>query len=271
MYTTYMEYREFITESLLAASDIARVNFGKLSGVVKEGDNNQVLTESDVAIGKLLVLKVREYYPEANIIDEEAGVVDNNSDYTWVIDPIDGTSNFASGLPMYGVMIGLLKNGTPVAGGVALPYFEEIYVAEKGKGAYLGERRIHVSHEQSLLSALVAYGIDGHQEDSHITRAEVRTLGDIVLGIRNLRSSNSAYDMMMVAKGSYGAMLNRTSKIWDNVAPQVIIQEAGGLYTDFFGKSIDYSDPLVKSSDNFTVCMGAPALHKQLQEIIHSS
>ena len=76
---------------------------------------------------------------------------------------------------------------------------------------------------------------------------------------------------MMVAKGSYGAMLNRTSKIWDNVAPQVIIQEAGGLYTDFFGKSIDYSDPLVKSSDNFTVCMGAPALHKQLQEIIHSS
>jgi myo-inositol-1(or 4)-monophosphatase len=74
---------------------------------------------------------------------------------------------------------------------------------------------------------------------------------------------------MLVAKGSLGAWLNRTTRIWDNVAPQIIVEESGGMYSDFFGKPMDYSDPISKAGDNFTVCAAAPMLHKQLQEIIH--
>jgi myo-inositol-1(or 4)-monophosphatase len=73
---------------------------------------------------------------------------------------------------------------------------------------------------------------------------------------------------MMVAAGKYGAYLNRTSKIWDNIAPQIIIEEAGGIFTDFFGQKIDYSDPLEKADQNFTMCTAAPALHQELQKII---
>jgi myo-inositol-1(or 4)-monophosphatase len=266
-----MTYTEFLTKNLKAASDLAWQQFGKVaSSTVKSGDNNQVLTETDIAVGKLLVEAVGREFPDHNIIDEEAGVIDKRSKYTWVIDPIDGTSNFAEGLPHYGIMIGLLEDGTPIAGGVALPAFDEIYVAEKGQGASCNGESIRVSDKTNLLDALVTYGIDGHQENPKQTYQEAAVLANIVLGIRNLRSSNSAFDIMMTARGRYGAFLNQTSKIWDNVAPHIIVEEAGGVWTDFYGQPMDYSDPLSKAGDNFTVCAAAPSLHEQLQRIIHA-
>ena len=264
-------YTNFITHVLQEASIIALSHFGKVSGTTKEGDNNQVLTQTDLAIGQYIISKIKEVYPDHNIIDEEAGVIDNKSEYTWIIDPIDGTSNFASGVPLYGIMIGLLEEATPIAGGFALPAFDEIYTAEKGKGAQCNGKEIRVTRETKLLSSLVAYQIDGHQEDPQITKDECTLLSEILLNIRNVRNGGSCFDAAMVAKGKYGAYLNRTSKIWDNVPEQIVIEEAGGIYTDFFGKPMDYSHPLTNTEDNFTFCAGSPALHRQLQEIIHAN
>lgn len=264
----FMDYRNFIGAALKEVALIAEEGFGNVSGIAKEGDNNQVLTETDLLVGKTLIEKIRQDFPEHNIIDEEAGVVDRGSRYTWVIDPIDGTSNFANGVPLYGIMLGLLEDAVPVAGGVILPSFGEVYLAEKGEGAYCNGQKIRVSRERVLKNALVAYGIDGHQENPEMTREECAVLADIVLNIRNLRTSNSAFDAAMVARGKYGAALNRTSKIWDNVAWQIIIEEAGGVYTDFSGEKIDYSNPLSRTEQNFT-CLTAPLeLHKQLISII---
>lgn len=262
-------HRDFIQSVLEKASTIARANFGKVTTFSKGTDNNQVLTETDLEIGSYLVAEVQKVYPEFNIIDEEAGIIDKSSDYTWVIDPIDGTSNFASGVSEYGILIGLLEKGTPVAGGIALPSFNEIYTAEKGRGALCNGHPIHVTNGQSLLSSLVAYGIDGHQEDPSITYEEAGMLAEIILGIRNLRSSNSTYDYALVARGAYGGYMNRTSKIWDNVGPHIIMEEAGAIYTDFFGQPMDYSKPLSRVGDNFTMCTASPILHKQLQKIIN--
>jgi myo-inositol-1(or 4)-monophosphatase len=266
-----MDYQEFLKDCLSEATQIANENFGKVTGVTKGEDNNQVLTETDIAIGKLLVEKVRATYPDHNIIDEEAGVVDNKSNFTWVIDPIDGTSNFANGIPMYGIMMGLLEKETPIAGGIALPAFSQIFFSEKGKGTYCNNERIFVTKETNPLSCLVAYGIDGHQENPDFTRREAEILGQIVLAIRNLRTSNSVFDICMVAKGKYGANFNQTSKIWDNVAPHIIIEEAGGVYTDFFGKPMDYSDALNQTETNFTFCAASPELHEQLQKVIYAT
>ncbi len=263
-----MTYGAFIEQSLGRASELARQYFGTVTGSVKTGDNNQVLTEADLAIGKLLVDAVQQAYPEHNIIDEEAGIIDKGSTFTWVIDPVDGTSNFANGSPLYGVMVGLLDGATPIAGGVALPSLGETYVAQKGEGAFCNGVPAHVSSETKLLNSLVAYGIDGHQENPQQTRDEAALLAEIVLGIRNLRSSNSVFDVAQVAKGVYGACLNRTSKIWDNVAPHIIIEEAGGVYTDFFGQPMDYSDPLTRVNRNFTCCAAPAVLHAELQAIV---
>lgn len=263
-----MGYKNFIEQSLKEASDIARKSFGKVAGTTKEGDNNQVLTETDLEIGGLLINKIKNQFPEHNIIDEEAGVIDNKSCFTWVIDPIDGTSNFANGIPLYGIMFGLLKDNTPIAGGLSLPNFSEIYVAEKGQGAYCNSKKINVTAENDLKKVLVAYGIDGHLENPKFTKNECALLSEIVLNIRNLRTSNSVFDIAMVAKGNYGAFLNRTSKIWDNVAQQIIIEEAGGIYTDFFGDAIDYSNAPARPQDNFTFLAAPPVLHSRLLEII---
>lgn len=263
-----MDFRKFIHEVLRSASGISNKNFGKVSGVTKRSDNNQVLTETDVEIGGYLIGEIKKNFGRHNIIDEEAGVIDNNSEYTWVIDPIDGTSNFANGVAEYGIMIGLLQKDAPIAGGIALPYFSEICIAEKGGGAWLDDRRLAVSEEKNLLSVLVGYAIDGHQEDPQLTIDECKTLSAIILGCRNLRSSGSCYDAVQVAKGNFGGYLNRTSKIWDNVALQIILEEAGARSTDFFGKPMDYSRPLTRIGENFTMCAASPALHLQLQKII---
>lgn len=267
-----MDYQNFIIQSLNCAAEIANNNFGKVSSIsTKSGDNNQVLTETDLAVGKLIVQKIQVAYPDFNIIDEEAGVIDKKSKFTWVVDPIDGTSNFANGLPTYGIMIGLLEDNKAIAGGIVLPAFNQLYVAQKRQGAFCDGKKIHVTSETRLMASLIAYGIDGHQEDPERTLKETTVLAKIILNIRNLRSTNSAYDMVQVPAGRYGAFLNQTTKIWDNIAIQPIVEEAGGIVTDFWGKPLDYSDPLTRAQENYTICAGSPELHKQLQEIIHSS
>ena len=263
-------YAPFIESTLKKASEIANEQFGNVEHSVKPDDNNQVLTQTDLAIGKLIVSEIQRTYPDHNIIDEEAGIIDNGSNVTWVVDPIDGTSNFVAGLPAYGIMIGVLEDDTPVAGGVALPAFDEVYLAQKGNGATCNGAPIHVSKEQNIARTLVAYGIDGHQENPDLTAQEVETLRRIILAIRNLRTSNSAYDFMMTARGTYGSNMNQTSKIWDNVAPQIIIEEAGGVYTAFDGSAIDYTNALKKVNENFTVCCGSESIHRELQKIIHN-
>lgn len=263
-----MNYQKFIVEILNHASKIANRSFGKVAGITKPEDNNQVLTKTDLEIGKLFVDRIKEEYPQHNIIDEETGIIDSGSDFTWVTDPIDGTSNFANGVPTYGIMIGLLKNEFPIVSGIYLPYFGDLLIAEKGKGSFSNGERIYVTSETDLSNSLVAYCIDAHRENPDLTRKESQLLGEIVLNIRNLRSSNSVFDAVMVAKGKYGAIMSRTSKIWDNVAQQLLIEEAGGIYTDFSGKSIDYSNPLIKTKDNFTFCAASPIFHKQLLKII---
>ncbi len=263
-----MSFLPFIEGCLKTTSVIALKGFGKVKASVKPEDNNQVLTEIDLAIGEYIIDRIQNKYPTYNIIDEEKGVINNGSEYTWVIDPIDGTSNYAAGVPLYGTFLGLLKEGDPYAGGMCLPHFSDIYLAEKGEGTSLNRERVRVTREVNLNKTLVSYTIDSHTENPTYTKKETEILANIILNIRNPRMSGSCFDVAMVAKGCYGAYLNQTSKIWDNVAAQIIIEEAGGIYTDFYGEEMDYSQPLEKLKNNYTFCAASPQIHGQLQDII---
>lgn len=265
-----MQYSGFLEKTLQEAATIASSHFGRVSGTIKGTDHNQVLTEADIAIGKHIISCIQKDYSSHNIIDEETGIIDKKSEYTWIIDPIDGTSNFAAGSPLYGVMIGLLKEDTLIASGIILPYFQELYLAEKGSGALCNGKQIHVTKEQSLLNVLVSYSIDSHREDPDSTTKEMNTLSKIVLESRNLRASGSCFDICAVAKGTYGAFMSKSAKIWDIAAEQLLVEEAGGMCTTFDGTPVDYSNPLTKANDVFTYCMASPELHEQIQKIIHS-
>jgi myo-inositol-1(or 4)-monophosphatase len=264
-----MLYTPFIKEQLELASEVALHYFGQVSSTVKPGDNNQVLTEADIAIGKQLVQAIKSAYPDHNIIDEETGITERDSTYTWVIDPIDGTSNFAAGLPDYGIMVGLLEDGTPIAGGVSNPSHNRLYLAEKDCGATLNGNPIHVTDEESLANVLVSYGVDGEPNQPGLNQRQCAVLADILPKIRNFRNSGSeAIDDMYVADGRYGGRVNLYAKIWDAVAPHIICTEAGAVWTTANGHMPDYSMPLTRVNENFTFCAASPVLHQQLQAII---
>lgn len=263
-----MDYSSFLEITLKKASDIALTYFGKVNPITKPGDNNQVLTEADLAIGEYIVKRIGESFPEHNIIDEEAGAINNNSEFTWVIDPIEATSNFASGSEDYGIMIGLLNKDQPVVGGIILPSKDVLYYAEKGKGATKNGSQINVTQSQNLNDCLVSFSLDGHRDNPDRTKRECKLMSDVILSARNIRNTNcEAVDTMYVAEGIYGGRINMTSKIWDNVAPQIIVEEAGGLWTELFGNKPDYSNPLNKINKNYTMCVANPTIHKQLQKI----
>lgn len=265
------EYGKFIIDALDKAADIALQYYQKVSGISKADDNNQVLTKADLEIGQYLIDRVQEQYKDHNIIDEEIGALANNSDYTWVVDPIDGTSNFAAGVPTYGIMLGLLIGNTPIAGGIVLPSFNKrVYVAEKGKGAFQNGVALHVTEETSLRSTLLAYGVDSHQDLSDLTYMECTTLARIIQKIRNLRMSNSAFDIAMVLEGRYSGCMNRSSKIWDNVAQHILVEEAGGRYVDFKGNEISYSGALQRTKDNFEFIAIAPQFLEEVLEVVRT-
>jgi myo-inositol-1(or 4)-monophosphatase len=263
------QYLDFLKTQLNEADQIAGSYYRRVTGTTKPGDNNQVLTDADLAIGKHLVDAVTRAYPDHNIIDEEAGVVDRGSDYTWVIDPIEGTSNFAAGLPQYGIMIGLLHHGTPIAGGITAPAMGMLYLAEQGKGTTCNGEPIHATADTNLSHYLISYGLDGNRDDPEQTRREGRLIAELALKVRNIRNSGcEALDTMYVAEGRYGARVNGTAKIWDVVGPSIILVEAGATVTDLAGQPMDFSDPLSKAKQNFTQLFAAPGLHQALLEII---
>lgn len=265
----------FIEDTLTRASSRAMGFFSTVTSTVtstvKDGDANQVVTEADFAVGRDIIDRIRTVFPEDSILDEETGFHRGTSDNIWVVDPIDGTSNFAAGSPMFGVMLGLLRGSVPVAGGVILPALGELYLAERDGGATCNGRTITVTEEEDLLSVLVAYGIDGNRDDPEQTHEEMRLLAGIALNCRNIRTTNSAVDQMMVARGAYGASLNQTSRIWDNVAPAIIIEEAGGVYTDFYGAPVRFHVQQSSMTDRYTWCAASPVLHKRVQALLGRS
>lgn len=263
-----MTYFDFLRNSLEKASIIAREKYGHVSSIEKNGDPHQILTQADLQIGTMLIAEIEKQFATHNIIDEEKGVIDKKSKYTWVIDPIDGTSNFASGIPTYGIYLGLLRDDLPIAGAIALPSFSEIYIAQKNKGTWCSGKRVFVTPESDMSKLLIAYGMDGYPQGREENRRECLLLAELLPHVRNIRMSNSAFDGAMVARGSYGAWLCTSSKIWDNVALHCVIEEAGGIYTDLLGRPITYKNALRRLSENFTYCIGAPAIHRQIQEII---
>ncbi len=259
-------YLKFINELLQNSAQIAHKSFGNTSSTVKKTDPNQILTPVDIEISSHIKNTIGNNFSQHNYLDEEAGFVDKHSNFTWIVDPLDGTSNYTHTLPMYGIIVCLLAKNQPIAAGVALPYFKEIFLAEKGQGTKLNGVEIRPTKHVELKEALVAYGIDSHPENENLTRSECAFITRLLPFICNIRSSNSCFDIMQVVKGGYAAWMCQTSRIWDIAGPWLIITEAGGKCTDFMGGTLDFSN----ISANFSTCIASIEIHSKLQHIIHS-
>lgn len=262
-----MALEEFIGRTLKEAGDICMKGFGRVKQISLKSDQSDVVTESDIASEKTIISRIKRAYPHDTIIAEETGFHERDSSRCWIIDPIDGSSNYAAGIPWFGIMIARLENWIVTASGVFLPAMHELYFAEKDNGTYLNGHRIHVTGESSLANTLVAYGID-YADDTAKTDREVEVIRNIVRASRDLRSTNSVVDDCYVASGRMGASINQNNMIWDVAAPSLIVEEAGGVYCDITGAPLTYEVGQETYKKNFTSVATTPSLRHDTLRLV---
>ena len=199
----------------------------------KEGVNNLV-TEADHAAEKAIIEVIKAAFPGHQILSEEIGEIVQDSDYKWIIDPIDGTVNFAHGIPLNCVSIGIEHKGQIVMAAVYNPHMNEFYFAEKGKGATLNDKAIHVSQQTETSKALLVTGfpytyINMPNGPLEIFERFIRK------GVPVRRLGSAAIDLCWVAAGRVDGFYEHKLEAWDSAAGYLIVEEAGGKVTDHEG------------------------------------
>lgn len=215
------------------AAEIQRFFNGEFKITNKEGVNNPV-TEADHASEKAIMQVIRTHFPEHYILSEEAGKIVQDSNYKWIIDPIDGTINFAHGIPLNCVSIGIEKDGEMLFGAVFNPHLNEFFLAEKGKGATLNDRPIHVSNQSEAIKSCLVTGfpytyINMPNGPLEIFERFIRK------GVPVRRLGSAAIDLCWVAAGRFDGFYEHKLEPWDSAAGYLIVEEAGGRVTDFDG------------------------------------
>ncbi len=248
---------EVAIEAAMAAGAMIAKNISIDKGVKHKGKGN-LLTKIDLASEKLIIETLQTEFPSFGFLSEETHSDPSHTEYTWVIDPLDGTNNFVFNIPFFCVSIALVKGEDALLGVIYEPVRRELFVAEKGKGLFLNGARVHVSGVSELDDGLVAFdtgynpernrellALAGRlRENSHCMRA----LGSLALGL--------AY----VACGRITAYLHRFMYPWDIAAGLLMITEAGGSVSDWKGAPVAlYSDQLIASNGK---------VHEQLMRLV---
>jgi myo-inositol-1(or 4)-monophosphatase len=211
-----------------ASSDLDRLT-------IRRKRQNDFVSEVDHAAEEAIIAVLREAYPAHGIVAEESGETHADAEYVWVIDPLDGTTNFLHGFPQYCVSIGLLHKGVPFQGCVFDPNRNELFTASKGVGAYLNDRRIRVSKTDKLEDALMATGFP-FREVGEID-AYLRMFKNMTLSTQGIRRPGAAaLDLAWVAAGRVDGFWEIGLSAWDMAAGALLVREAGGLVGDLDGE-----------------------------------
>ena len=218
-----------------AAGIISRASFDVDKLTIRKKRQNDFVSEVDEAAEEAIIRILREAYPDHGILAEESGTRDNaKSDYVWVIDPLDGTTNFLHGFPQYCVSIGLLHKGKPTQAVIYDPNRNELFTATKGVGAYLNDRRIRVSRTDKLEDALMGTGFP-FREVGHIDDY-LRMFKNVTMATSGIRRPGAAaLDLAWVACGRIDGFWEMGLSPWDMAAGALLVREAGGLIGDLDG------------------------------------
>ncbi len=202
-----------------------------------------LVTEADRASEKLVVERLRSYFPAHAIVAEEGGGHAGASEYRWYVDPLDGTTNFAHGFPIFNVTLALERAGEMVCGVIFDPTRQEMFTAERGAGAYLNNRRIRVSRAARLQDALVATGFPSRKRHLNVNVHFYHQLAMATHGVR--RGGSAAIDLAYVACGRLEAFWEFGLNPWDMAAGILLVTEAGGRASDMRGQPPDLRGPHV--------------------------
>lgn len=259
--------RNTLETALKKSGEVLIKHFGKTHKSEIKESISSVITEADLASEKTILETLMSGPGPYNIITEESGYMDHGSDFTWVVDPLDGTSNFAAGIPWFGIIIALLHMDQVVLAAMYLPADDLMYMAEKGKGAHKNGKPIHVTPSSDLGENLMVYSFD-YSPDPEKTKSEMELMARLTSRVRNIRSTNSLYDFCYMTDGRLGAAINQTTKIWDIAGPWLIIREAGGVVCDINGHEITFDLSPGSHDRNYTIVASGAGIYPSIMKLI---
>ena len=249
----------FAIETAREAGHILLEKFGRKIEISKKGDINLV-TEADIASEKHIIEKINTHYPKHSILAEESGdaVVIGNSKWKWVIDPLDGTTNFAHGYPCFCVTLALEHEGEIVVGVTYDPTRNELFASEKGSGATLNNKPIRVSETRQLKDALLVTGFPYDARERENFARHFTGFTRKARGIR--RDGSAAIDMAYVACGRFDGFWEEGLHAWDVAAGVLFIEESGGRVSYYDDSPFSIYRPPICASNNL--------IHAEMLEVL---
>lgn len=244
-----------------AARGLVR-DFGEVEHLqVSQKGPGDFVSMADKKAENILHTELSKARPSYGFILEEGGVIPGEDEHTWIIDPLDGTTNFLHGIPHFAISIGLQKGTEMIAGVIYDPIKDELFYAEKGSGAFLNERRLRVSSRKQLTEALLATGIPFASHPVEVRKTFQKTLEAVMPQVAGVRRFGAAsLDMAYVAAGRFEGYWETPISSWDIAAGIVIIREAGGAVVDIKGGEDFFGTRSIVATNQ--------ALHKQIRELI---
>jgi myo-inositol-1(or 4)-monophosphatase len=256
-----------ITVMVQAARKAARAlvrDFGEVENlqVSLKGPANFV-SAADRRAEEILQAELSKARPNFGFQLEERGCIEGkDKSHRWVVDPLDGTTNFLHGIPLFAISIALVRDGIPIAGLVYNPISDEMYIAERGKGAFLNEHRLRVAARRELSDCVICCGIPHRgRGDLPLFRKELAAVQERVAGLR--RTGAAAIDLAWVAAGRFDGFWERDLSPWDLAAGHILVREAGGYITD-----LDGGDAVLTKG---TVLAGNEEVHRALLPLLKSA
>lgn len=236
--------KEFAIGLALRSGNILMQEFRSLAPEqIRFKNKRELVTKYDLKVNKFLVTKLLSAFPEYSILSEEEGLANTKatSGYQWVVDPLDGTTNFIMRHAFFTTTLALLKDGEPVLGIVYSPYTRELFVAEKGRGVKCNEVNLHVSNEDKLATSFLCFAYS-HEKKS-LQRA-IAAYQHFEFEARSMRHFGaSSLELAFVASGRVdGMIITPPVRVWDVAAGILMVKEAGGTVTDFTGKTVNFAD-----------------------------
>jgi len=232
-------YLKSAKEASILAGEILKGYWGKIYEIKEKTYPGNLVTEADKASELQIIDYLGKLYPSFSIIAEESGNKDvKDSDFTWVIDPLDGTTNFTHNFPMVSISIGLLYKGVPVVGVIYNPILNELFEAAKGCGAFFNSQPIAISKTKDLPYSLLVTGFAYNRRETEKNNyAEFVHMTHVSQGVR--RMGSASLDLAYVAAGRFDGYWESGLQAWDIAAGIVIVEEAGGVVSSIDGSNID--------------------------------
>ncbi len=250
---------EIAIKAARAAGDVLMSHFGRLTNIRYKSSFVDLVTDADLESEKKIISIISSSFPAHSILSEESGLNSVDSSSCWIVDPLDGTTNFTHCLPFFGISIAYTVNREILLGVVHDPYHDELFSAMKGKGSFLNDSPIRVSAVTSVRESLLATGFPN--EVCQNPDPYMETFKEFVCCAQGVRRPGSAaLDLAYVAWGRFDAFWEKGLKPWDTAAGCLLVEEAGGQVTDYDGKKWDPFSPHLVASNGF--------VHSEMCDII---